>query len=563
MTIINALFGLLGGLSLFLYGMKVLSEGIQQAAGDRMQKVLNFITVNRVVAVITGIIVTAIVQSSSAVSVMLVSFVNAGLFTLTQTIGVTMGANIGTTVTAWIVSFIGFKVDIAALALPAIGIGFLMAAIKWKHKELGVALMGFGLLFLGLEFLTKSLPTVAPESIGFIANVSNLGFASVLIGMGVGTVVTLLMHSSSATITLIITLAHQGIINFDISAAMILGANIGTTIDAIMASVGAKTQAKRTALVHVLFNVMGALVVVAVFKPFISLIDWLIPGPRDGDGVASHLAMFHTIFNVSCTLLFLPFVNQIAALVTFLIKDKEVAAGTVEQPTTYVFHYESRIFKVPELAIVRAEKEIRDFAGLALSMYSKISAFLKDLREKHVSVEAAETLVGDLGQKEKYADEMREEITMFLIECSRVRLNPLSERKISQALRIIVNLEELTDVCYSTSLLLERSVKKEHIFKTKEMDALTPYVALVEQFLGFVELHLARPLTHDEVALARNMEDNINKHRNKLRKLGRKRIESGVNVKTELLFIDLVRRIEKLGDYCYDMSSVLSYRNKK
>ncbi|MDR1903097.1 MAG: Na/Pi cotransporter family protein [Treponema sp.] len=556
MTIAASLFGLLGGLSLFLYGMKVMSEGIQQAAGDRMQKALNLMTKNRFIAVFTGLVVTAIVQSSSAVSVMLISFVNAGLLTLTQTIGVTMGANIGTTATAWIASAIGFKMDIAALALPAIGIGYVMKAVKWKHQDIGEAVMGFGILFLGLEFLTNSLPKVDAESVSFISSLSDLGFLSNLIGLGVGMGVTLLMHSSSATITLIITLAHGNFIKFDLSAAMILGANIGTTIDAVMAAVGAKTAAKRTALVHVLFNVFGALVILMVFKPFVALVDFIVPGPRDGAGVTTHLAMFHTIFNVACTILFLPFVNQIGALVTFLIKDKDTDTG--EASGVYRFVYQEGILNVPELAIVWAAKEIRNMAGLASFMYNKISSLLELMKDETVSLESVSALVAELSERENYADQMREEITAFLIECSRGQLNRRTERNISQLLHIIGNIEEMTDVCFSMIKLLERCVKKDRTFKTKEMEALLPYVGLVEEFLNFVHTHLGSSLSHEESFHARNLEGQINISQNKLRKLGRKRIQAGANVKRELLFIDLVRSIEKLGDYCYDMSGALS-----
>ncbi|MDR2096754.1 MAG: Na/Pi cotransporter family protein [Treponema sp.] len=558
MTIAASLFGLLGGLSLFLYGMKVMSEGIQQAAGDRMQNALNFMTKNRFIAVFTGLVVTAIVQSSSAVSVMLISFVNAGLLTLTQTIGVTMGANIGTTATAWIASLIGFQMDIATLALPTIGIGYVMKAVKWKHQDMGEAIMGFGLLFLGLEFLTNSLPKVDAQSVSFISSLSNLGFLSNLIGLGVGMGITLLMHSSSATITLIITLAHGNFIKFDLSAAMILGANIGTTIDAVMAAIGAKTAAKRTALFHVLFNVVGAFAVLIVFTPFVELVDFIVPGPRDGDGVTTHLAMFHTVFNIACTVLFLPFVNQIAAFVTFVVRDKDKDTDKDGGTEDYRFVYQDGILNVPELAIVRAAKEIRDMAGLASLMYGKISRLLELMKGEAVTPESVDALVAELAGKENYADQMREELTVFLIECSRGQLNRRTEYNITQLLHIIGNIEEMTDVCFSMIKLLERCVKKDRTFKAKETEALSPYVALVEEFLDFVRIHVGSPLSRKEISHARDLEEQINASQNKLRKLGRKRIQSGANVKRELLFIDLVRSIEKLGDYCYDMSGALS-----
>ncbi|MDR3341296.1 MAG: Na/Pi cotransporter family protein [Treponema sp.] len=548
-----------GGLALFLYGMKVMSDGIQQAAGDRMQRIINFMTGNRFMAVLTGLVVTTIVQSSSAVSVMMVSFVNAGLLTLPQSIGVTMGANIGTTVTAWIVSLIGFKIDIAAFALPAVGIGFVMKAVKWKHQHLGEAFLGFGFLFLGLEFLTTALPAIDSDSLSFITSVSDLGFLSLLIGIGIGTVVTVIMSSSSAATAIIITLAFGKLINFDMSAAMILGANIGTTINAPLAAIGGTTAAKQAALVHVLFNVLGVIMALIFFRPFVILVDYITPGPRDGGGITTHLAMFHTVFNLGTTILFLPFLKQFATLVSFLMKDTGVVPAS---PKAYKFEYPLALYNAPELAIVQAEKEIRDMAGLASSMYRKISAALHSIPAASEKESLVSTLVAELKRQEATADEMREELTCFLIECTRQQLNYRSERHISQLLRIIADLEEMTDDCYSISFILERSIKKDLIFKHKEMAALTPYVGLVETSLGFIREHVGNPLTEEQIRYARTLEEEIDKGRNKLRKLGRKRIEAGENVKTELLFIDLVRRVEKIGDYCFDISKTLSTRDK-
>jgi phosphate:Na+ symporter len=558
MLYFSAIFRIIGGLCLFLYGMKVMSDGIQQAAGDRLQRALNFMTGNRFIAVVTGFAVTAIVQSSSAVSVMLVSFVNAGLLTLTQSIGVIMGANIGTTTTAWIVSLIGLQIDISALALPAVGIGFVMRVVKWKHRDWGEAFLGFGFIFLGLQFLTEALPrdVVTPESMEFIGNISRLGFASVLIGVGIGTGITVLMHSSAATITLVITLAYRGLINFEIAAAMILGANIGTTIDAVMAAIGARTAAKRTALVHILFNVIGSVIAIIFFKPLLALVDFLIPGDQMGVGIATHLAMFHTIFNVLGTLVFLPFVDQFAVLVSFLIKDRDSEEG----PRVYKLAYTSGAFQhAPELNIIRAEKEIRDMAGIASGMYAQVSAGLGSLRNAEDTAGAADALVEAMQAQEDFADQMREELTRFLIECTRQQLSHQSDRHVSQLLRIIANLEDITDDCYSISRILERSAKKNLIFKEQELEALGPIISLGEDFLSFVRESLGKTLTPEQTAYAEDLENKINKFRDKLRKLGRKRIEAGEDVKTELLFIDLVRRIENLGDYCFNISEALSH----
>jgi phosphate:Na+ symporter len=409
---------------------------------------------------------------------------------------------------------------------------------------------------MGLQFLNDALPGIDPARLEFIRRASGLGLASVLIGIAVGIVVTLLIHSSSASIALMITLAFRQLINYEMAVSMIMGANIGTTIDAILAAFGARTAARRTALVHVLFNTAGTVVALFLFRPLLLLVDYITPGPPDGNGVAAHLAMFHTVFNVFCAMLFIPFVKQFAAAVSFLIKED---SGEARQPGHYQFAFRSAsIQDTPELSMLQAEKEIRDMAGIASSMYASVSGALKTLRERDDRKEMIAALTGEMKEKEAYADEMRECLTSFLIECTREQLSPRSERRVSRLLRIIADLEDMTDGCYSVSLLLERSVRKDHIFKHKEMDALVPYVSLVEEFLTLVREHLGQRLTQEQIGRARELEEKIDKSRNKLRKLGRKRIEAGVDVKTELLFIDLVRRIEKLGDYCFDIAATMA-----
>jgi phosphate:Na+ symporter len=534
--------------------MKIMGDGIQEGTGDRLQRTLSFMTGSRISAIMTGFLVTAIIQSSSATTVMVVSFVNAGLLTLTQAIGVIMGANIGTTVTAWIVSLIGFTLNISSIALPAVGAGFLMRTIKWKYQGAGNAVMGFGLLFLGLDFLTRSMPEINPDSLEFLQTLGDGGFLRILACAGIGLVVTLIVHSSSASTAIILTMAYKDIIDFDSSAAMILGANIGTTIDALLASIGTKTAAKRAAMVHVLFNVIGAIVALIFFNPLVALVKLISPGESHAL-VTTQLAMFHTTFNVLNTILFFPFVKQFAALVTFLIKDNDKANEKPEN--VYQFSYLSASIRdTPELSILRAKNEIRDMAAMVFSMYQKLRNSLQNLNP-----ESAGTLVSDLRSKEEYADQMREALTSYLMECTRRQLSRRSEYNVSLLMRIIADLEDMTDNCYGVSLLLERSVRKNQIFKQKEMEALDPYMGLVEEFLTFVKDHLGGKLNEEESLYARKIEENIDMVRNKLRKLGRKRIEEGADVKTELLFIDLVRRIEKLGDYCYSISNSMAHMN--
>ena len=562
MAIIFTLLKITGGLCLFLYGMKVMSDGIQRAAGDKLQRFLNFMTGNRFIAVLTGFAITAIIQSSSATTVMVVSLVNAGLLNLTQSIGVIMGANIGTTVTAWIVHLVGFSLNLSQMALPAVGIGFICSVVKWKHRNAGEFLLGFGLLFMGLDFLTTSMPAIG-NNFDFIAKVSNLGFLSYFIGMITGMAMTLLIHSSSAATVIMLTMAYNGVISYEMSASMILGANIGTTIDAALASIGTKTNAKRAALVHVLFNVLGTCWALPLLKPLLALVNLVTPGSMtpgivNDPMVTAHLAMLHTVFNVVNTIIFLPFVKHFAALVTFIIKDDKNEAAA---PLHYRLPILSgKMQNTPEMSIVYAEKEIRDMASLALSMFTRFSGVLQSLPEiseqdRQTEVEA---LSVELSHRERYADEMRDEIGAFIMECARKRLNPRSEQRISQLLRVISDLEEMTDDCCSLSFLLENGVKDGRIIKKKEMEALSPYLQKVEDFLKLVKVNLGKTLSAETLQNARELEDAIDKNRDKLRKMGRKRLESGKDVKTELLFIDLVRRIEKLGDYCLEIAETLA-----
>ncbi|GMO40643.1 MAG: Na/Pi cotransporter family protein [Termitinemataceae bacterium] len=547
MQIFNTILLIGGSLGLFLFGMKVMSDGIQQGTGDRLQSVLGFMTGNRFSAVFTGLSVTAIIQSSSATTVMVVSFVNSGILSLTQAIGVIMGANIGTTVTAWIVSLVG-TFNISSITMPLIGIGFLMRVLKWKYQETGNAVLGFGILFLGLDFLTKSMPTLDASNLNFIQNFSESGFLFILICMLCGLVLTVLVHSSSASTAIMLTMAHNGILDYRTACVMILGANIGTCIDAFLASIGTKTNAKRSALVHILFNTIGAVFALIFLNPLLFLVRFISPS----DLITTNLAMFHTAFNVLNTLIFLPFVRQFASLVSLIIKDKDDAADTKQ---IYEFEYRTNSMReTPELSVFRAKAEIQDMAGLVHSMYSSLHLAVKSLNNETVT-----QTVSSIREKEEYADQMREQLTTYLMECTRSGINKKSEHNVALMIRIIADLEDITDECFSISMLLERSVKKNQIFKTAELDELDPYMNLVETFLIFVQEHLGGKLSVEENEFANNLEEEIDQSRNKLRKLGRKRIEEGENVKTELLFIDLVRRIERLGDFCYSISNSMSH----
>ena len=561
---------------MFLFGMKIMSDGLQKSAGERMRKTVNFMTGNRFSGLLTGFLATAIIQSSSAFSVIVVSFVNAGLLTLIQSIGVIFGTNIGTTLTGWIISIVGFKLSIESLALPAIGIGFIISVIKWKYRSIGDFLMGFGFLFLGLHFLTAGMGTdTAKNLLDFdtIGTLRDHRILAMLIGFGVGLVMTIIINSSTASITLIMALAYQDIVTFEMAAGMVLGANLGTTTDALLASIAGNANSKRAAFVHVLFNVIGVAWALPLLFPLLKLVDFVLPGdPWAGipsnDAIPIHIAGLHTIFNLINTALFLPFVNQFASLVTMLVPEKKTEEK--EESGHYKFAYiATALADSPELNIMRAEKEISDMAGIVSLMYSRFCEVLRSLREPEgesssasggKETETAAALCNELELKEQYIDEMRETLTGFLVDCSRLKLNHTSEERVASLLRVIGNLEEMSDECYGISRLLEKSVRKDCVFKEKEMNELIPYVGQVEEFLALLEEQMEGIPSAEQKTRANELEHNIDKSRKKLHKLGRKRIEAGRDVKTELLFIDLVRRIERLGDYCFDIAE--AYNSK-
>ncbi len=546
MKIVLAVIELVGALGLFLFGMKILSEGIQKAAGDKLKKTLNLMTGNTFKALLTGLGMTALIQSSSATTVMVVSFVNAGLLTVAQAAGVIFGANIGTTVTAWIVSLIGFKFKIAMLALPMIGAGFIMmmtAKRRSRVRDYGEAALGFGLLFLGLEYLSASIPKPSPEILHFLSGVSDLGVLSVFVALAAGTVLTVLVHSSSASTAIIITLAVEGVIGFEMAAGLVLGANIGTTIDAYLASIGAKTAAKRAALIHILFNVLGSLWAVILFKPFLALVNLL----AGGSTVAQHIAMMHTAFNVINAVLFAPFAAQMTALVTRLVKPRPG-----EDKMLHKLEYVSvAMVDSSELNLMRAQKEISDMAGLCGTMFGRF----RELLEERPADLADE--LESFRNMENYADQMREELSRFLLECAGGDTSAASQANIGVMLRMVIDLEDITDDCFSLAMLLEKADERKLPIDHGEIESLGPYVNMVEGFLSFVRDNINNTISAEQLRSAENLENQIDDFRTALKKQSRKRLKSGADVKAELLFMDIVRHIEKIGDGAYAVARSL------
>ncbi len=551
MSVLLILFTLAGGLALFMYGMERTSEGIQRAAGERLQHTLNFMTGNSLMGVLTGTLVTIAVQSSSATTVMLVSFVNAGLLSLRQGIGVIMGANIGTTLTGWIIAAIGIaKFDISSLAIPMFGVGFFMSTASRRSdafKSYGNALMGLAFIFLGLEFIAGAVPKPSGDALLFLQNFSNLGYIAILVAVLAGTLFTILINASSATLAIVISMASHGVIDFNIAAALTLGANIGTTFDAFLASIakGASTNAKRAAWAHILFNVLGTVWVLILFKPFIRLVDWMVPGPIEPQSIGVHIAMLHTMFNSLNTVVLLPFVDRYARFLERLIKEKP---GEAELHAIYL---PGTLMATPELSLVHARKEIADMSNLARSMFGRVRRlFVKEPDDFEAEIEW-------FSAKENYADSMKEELSKYLLSITGMDLSDRTRERVNIKLRIITELENMTDECLNIAFLMKKKRDKALAFDPESMAALTPFSDLVEEFLAFTAGHLHTGLTKEEHERAAEMEEQIDAFKKHLKKLARKRLDHGAEVKAELLYIDLIRHVEKIGDCAYAIAGEL------
>ena len=576
LSIISIIFNFFGALALLLWGMDLLSSGIQKGAGNKLQKLLSVVSGNRFTAVFTGLLVTGIIQSSSATTVMVVSFVNAQILSLTQAIGIIFGANIGTTVTAWIVSFLGFSFSVSAFAIPLIGIGFFLKSLKKsKIKNFSDLFLGFGMLFLGLDLLGDTL-SLNPESVSFINSITDWGFLGIIVGVLIGAVLTGLIHSSSAFTAIILTMAAAGSINWKLSAALILGSNIGTTIDAVLSSIGASTNAKRAAAVHVGFNICGTIIAVICFNPFLSLVDLIVPGTPESN-ITNHIAMLHTVFNTCSTIIFLPFVNQIAMLVSKLIKEPK---SQVEKKYKLPLIITQNRYTIDSY-ILQIEKEIALMSAKTMTMldeiYTALKGFdlgfitnpkngrVKGLNEVSLDrtyLNSIENISSQVLEQEDYIDQMNEAISDFLMNC--YQMNDVSEHnkaKISKLIQITAEIEDLSDECASIVHVLQKYILTSDQRKSSSYEKLLPFVDQVKEFFDYISQHLSFGLSYtlssEEKRLSVKMEESIDTTKKQLKKLARQRIENGKDVKSELHYIDLVRHIERAGDNVYKIAQTL------
>lgn len=525
----------------------MLSNGIQKGAGNKLQKLLSKITGNRFYAVLTGLGITALIQSSGATTVMAVSFVNAEILTLQQAIGVIFGANIGTTVTAWIVSFFGFSFSISAAAIPLFGFGFILRYFKkLSIHNFADCFMGFALLFMGLGLLKESL-TLGEGTTQLLAAISDFGIAGIMLGVLIGAFITALIHSSSAMTAIVLTMAANGSLSWELSAAIILGSNIGSTVDAVMSSIGATVNAKRTALVHVGFNVMGTILALFIFKPFLNLIDFIVPN-EPAKNITTHIAMLHTIFNVCATLFFIPFVNQIAAIACRIIPEsKRETDAHYHLPAIIPFSRMSA-----DLYAVQIHTEISKMAAKVMEMFDSIcNSFINS----EVTDEASEKV----NFLENYIDEMDIAISVFLERCSRQpNANSQDRNHFSKMIHITDTLENLSDetcsLMHTAKKFISSKLYNPTDERTKEIEN---YLELVRIFFEQACLFFTMGMTETEKSAGEALEQRIDETKRKLKKASRKRLEAGAEVKKELQYIDMVRKIEHAGDCVWAMMQEL------
>ncbi len=562
-------FTLLGALGMFLYGMNMMSAGLQKAAGNRLRGILSAITSNPLKGVATGVGITSIIQSSSATTVMVVGFVNAGLLTLAQAVGVIMGANIGTTVTAWLVSFLGFKADISILAVPLMALGFVMSLSKKdKYRNMSEVIIGFSLLFLGLSLMKSSVPDLrqTPEVLQFITQWTDLGFGSVLIFLLVGTILTLVLQSSSATMALTLIMLSMGWIPFTAAAAMVLGENIGTTITAnIAASIG-NSNARRAALAHTFFNLFGVVWALILFTPFLALVGkmivWIfgLPNPteivftagldstsNEATAALYGVSMLHTLFNLFNTCILIWFTPLIVKAVSACIKAKpEVDDSKVKLKFINAGH-----IGTAELAIGQANKEIVHFAQISRNGLDYIRQAVHAATD-----EDFEIFRKKLVKYEEIADRIEYEIGTFLNALPQEDLSEVTRVKTKRMYKIINELESLGDSGEAISRILSRRNIHGKRFTDKNVEKIDTMIELVDKAYGVMIENLSvKEFTQENLRRAIDCEIEINEMRNTLREEEILRIEQNESsYQSSVYYLDIISEFERMGDFMINIS---------
>jgi len=545
MELIINIFSLVGSLALFLFGMKTMSEGLEKFAGDRLRSILAAMTKNRVMGVLTGILITALIQSSSATTVMVVSFVNAGLMTLAQSIGVIMGANIGTTVTAWIISAVGFKVNIAAFAIPLLAIGMpLIFSGKGNRKSIGEFIFGFSFLFMGLSFLQEAATAmnIGDMVAGMLAHVPQDSFFTIILFIIVGALVTMIVQASAATMAITLMLFGMNIpgFGFEQAAALAMGQNIGTTITAFMASLTANTQARRAALAHMFFNVFGVVAFLIVFYPACDAVSWVVENLMGGGNDLFKLSAFHTAFNIINTLLLIGFVKQIEMFVCRVLPMKA-------QDEDYRLRFISGgLLSTAELSIMEAQKEIRSFAERCQRMAGFVPTLLETKDEMEFN-----KLFARIEKYENITDSMEMEIASYLNKVSEGRLSDASKTQIQKMLRQISELESIGDSVYNLGRTLNRHrMHCQENFTDNQKQHMLTMMQLVDAALTEMLKRIDQPTTKNGVKTSLNIEHEINNYRTQLKNQNLHDVNAGLyDYQLGVFYVDFISECEKLGDY--------------
>ena len=538
---------LIGSLGLFLYGMKIMSEGLQKVAGDRLRSILTAMTTNRVTGVLTGVLITALIQSSSATTVMVVSFVNAGLLTLAESISVIMGANIGTTVTAWIISIFGFKVDMAAFALPLLAIALpLIFSGKSNRKSIGEFIFGFSFLFMGLSYLKANAPDLNanPEMLAFVQNYTDMGFFSILLFLFIGTILTMIVQASAATMAITLIMCANGWISLELGAALVLGENIGTTITANLAALTANTQAKRAALAHFVFNVFGVIWVLIIFHPFIQLVNWVVDTFFQTNNpevaISYKLSAFHSIFNICNVCLLIWGVKLIERTVCALIRPKE------EDEEPRLRFITGGMLSTAELSILQARKEIHLFAERTHRMFGMVQDLLHTDKDDDFN-----KLFSRVEKYENISDNMELEIANYLNQVSEGRLSSESKLQIRAMLREVTEIESIGDSCYNLARTINRKRQTNQDFTEKQYEHIHFMMKLTDDALAQMIVVVEKP-EHQSIDINKsfNIENEINNYRNQLKNQNMLDVNNKeYDYQMGVYYMDIIAECEKLGDY--------------
>ena len=554
------LLQLIGALGFFIFGMKIMSDGIQKVAGSKMRSILSKMTSNRFLGITTGFILTALLQSSSATTVMIVSFVNAGLLSLVESIGVIMGANIGTTITAWLISLLGFKVKIASIALPIIAIGFpMMFSSKSNIKAWAEVLIGFALLFMGLDALKESVPNLKEnaEFLSFLSSYANMGIISTLIFIGVGTILTLVVQSSSAAMALTLVMCYEGYIPFELAAAMVLGENIGTTITANLAALVGNVHAKRAARAHFIFNIFGVIWMICALQFFINSIDSYMISSMDlspvssvGESVAVPigLSIFHTTFNILNVLLLVWFVPLISRTVIRMQPSK----GETDEEF-HLEHIGGGLMQTAELSVLEAQKEVIKFGKITSKLYNMILELRKETDSKKFN-----KLMERIKKYEDITDRMEVEIADYLAKAAQGEMSDSASFKVRSMISIINDMERIGDICYQMSISIERKKERKAEFTAESKKSIEGLLSEVQKALGIMNENLTSEYSQVTLTEANNAEININNMRNKLRKSYLQKIEKGeMPIQTGMIYNNLIHSLEKIGDHIFNITEAI------